>query len=78
MKRASAWLEQGDGEVMKLAIDTRDRTCWPAHRWHPFPADATVVQATLGTGDVAIAGLEPGGVIERKTRTLASAPHASG
>ena len=50
---------------MRIVIDTRDP--WP-HPWAAhWPADVQVSQGTLETGDVALAALPDGAVVERKT-----------
>ena len=50
---------------MTLFIDTREP--WP-HPWAAcFPADVRLVRGTLETGDVALAALPEGAVVERKT-----------
>ena len=50
---------------MTILIDTREP--WP-HPWAAFwPADVRVVRGTLETGDVALAALPDGAVVERKT-----------
>ena len=50
---------------MTLLIDTREP--W-SHPWATFwPADVRVVRGTLETGDVALAALLEGAVVERKT-----------
>jgi DNA excision repair protein ERCC-4 len=47
-----------------LTIDTREP--WP-HPWAPLLPETQLVQATLETGDIALAGAETGAVVERKT-----------
>ncbi len=50
---------------MRILIDTRDP--WP-HPWAThWPADARIERGTLPTGDVALAALPDGAVVERKT-----------
>ncbi len=50
---------------MTITIDTREP--WP-HPWAPhFPADVRLVRGTLETGDIALAALPDGAVVERKT-----------
>ena len=50
---------------MTLLIDTREP--WP-HPWAAhWPADARLMRGTLETGDVALAALPDGAVVERKT-----------
>ena len=50
---------------MRILIDTREP--WP-HPWVTFlPADVHLVRGTLETGDVALAALPDGAVVERKT-----------
>lgn len=53
---------------MKITIDTREPGNGPNHPWAEFwPADVRVVRGTLETGDVALAALPDGAVVERKT-----------
>ena len=53
---------------MKILIDTREPGEGTNHPWQPFfPTDVTVTRGTLETGDVALAALPDGAVIERKT-----------
>ena len=50
---------------MTFTIDTREP--WP-HPWASYwPADARLIRGTLETGDVALAALPEGAVVERKT-----------
>lgn len=50
---------------MRIAIDTREP--WP-HPWTPFfPEGTAVIRATVETGDVTLAALPDGAVVERKT-----------
>lgn len=50
---------------MTLALDTREP--WP-HPWHPYlPEGWRMQRGTLETGDIALARLPEGVVIERKT-----------
>ncbi len=50
---------------MTLLIDTREP--WP-HPWAAhWPVDVRVVRGTMETGDVALAALPEGAVVERKT-----------
>ena len=50
---------------MTITIDTREP--WP-HPWALyFPADVRLIRGTLETGDLALAALPDGAVIERKT-----------
>ncbi len=69
------WREQGQKSsqrkhvlntlLVTLLIDTREP--WP-HPWSAFwSTDVRVVRGTLETGDMALAALPDGAVIERKT-----------
>lgn len=50
---------------MTFTVDTREP--WP-HPWAVhWPADARIIRDTLETGDVALAALPEGAVVERKT-----------
>ena len=53
---------------MTIIVDTREPGEGTNHPWAEFwPADVRVIRGTLETGDVALAALPDGAVVERKT-----------
>ena len=53
---------------MRIIVDTREPGEGPDHPWTAFwPEGTKVERATLETGDIALAALPDGAVVERKT-----------
>ena len=53
---------------MTILIDTREPGDGAIHPWAEYwPADVRVIRSTLETGDVALAAIPDGAVVERKT-----------
>lgn len=53
---------------MTIIVDTREPGTGTDHPWAAFwPADVRVIRGTLETGDIALAALPDGALVERKT-----------